>query len=76
MDIPKQWYWCGKKCHLVQIIKDGDVEIVVYKHWLKTRQRWNYVTEERWLVEMSIDAERTILTAKQNNTGAEEAGNG
>lgn len=65
MDIPKQWYWCGKKCHLVKIIKDDDIDIVVYKHWLKTRQNWNYVAEERWLVEISIDAERTIMAGKQ-----------
>jgi hypothetical protein len=64
MDIPKQWYWCGKKCHLVQIIKDGDAEIVVYKHWLKTRQYWNYVAEERWIVEMQIEKEKEIQTGR------------
>lgn len=57
MDIPKQWYWCGKKCHLVQIAKDGDIDIVVYKKWLKNRQCWNYVAEERWLVEIQIQKE-------------------
>ncbi|VTP12680.1 hypothetical protein PUATCC27989T_00492 [Phytobacter ursingii] len=57
MDIPKTWYW-GNKCHLVQIIKDGDEEIVIYKHWMRHRQRWNYVAEERWLVEHMIQREK------------------
>lgn len=46
-----------EKCHLVQIIKDGDAEIVVYKQWIKTRQHWNYVAEERWLIEIQIEKE-------------------
>lgn len=58
MEIPDQWHWCGKKCHLVQNIKDGDSDIVVYKHWLKSRQSWNYVAEERWLVEIQIEKEK------------------
>lgn len=58
MEIPKTWYWCRKKCHLIQIINDGETEIVVYKQWLKTRQRWTYIAEERWLVEHQIQREK------------------
>jgi hypothetical protein len=37
--------------------KDGDDEIVVYKNWIRSSQRWNYVVEERWQVEVMIQQE-------------------
>ena len=57
MDMPKIWHLRKQKCHLVQIIKDGDDEIVVYKNWIRSSQRWNYVVEERWQVEIMIQQE-------------------
>lgn len=55
MKIPKKWEFAGQKRHLVSELTDGDTEIVVFKYWLKHKQRWVYSAEERWLIERELD---------------------
>lgn len=53
--LPVTWMWRGQKQHLVSESMDGETRLVTYKHWLKTKQRWSYVTEERWIVDLTIE---------------------
>ena len=46
-DIPKSWYWRGRKRHLVTEVTDGDKQVLVYKEWSANKQRWIYHAEER-----------------------------
>jgi hypothetical protein len=54
MTIPKEWRWRDKKRHLVAEIKDGETELVVYKQWLKVKQRWDYKTETKSIIEFEL----------------------
>lgn len=54
MTIPKEWRWRDEKRHLVAEIKDGETELVVYKRWLKVKQRWDYKTETRSIIEFEL----------------------
>ena len=53
--LPVTWMWRGQKQHLVSESMDGDTKLVTYKHWLKYKQKWVYVTEERWLVDYTLE---------------------
>jgi len=53
--LPVTWMWRGQKQHLVSESMDGETKLVTYKHWLKSKQKWAYVTEERWLVELTLE---------------------
>lgn len=40
---PSQWRSASNELrHTVQIIRDGEVELVISKTWAPTRQRWLY----------------------------------
>lgn len=54
-ELPVTWMWRGQKQHLVSESTDGETKLVTYKHWLKSKQRWAYVTEERWLVDYTLE---------------------
>ena len=54
MQLPSTWKSRGQKNHLVTEFADGDTTLVVYKFWLRRKQRGSYVTEERWLVEYEL----------------------
>lgn len=47
-DLPKSWLLNGVRYHLVCEHKDGDEHVVVHKHWLKSKQRWEYGADEKW----------------------------
>lgn len=61
MQIPKEWRWCNEKRHLVAEIKDGETELVVYKYWLNSKQRWCYKTDTRKIIEYELE-----LMAREN----------
>ena len=46
----KTWRNRYGKCHLVTEFNDGD-DMVVYKYWLKNKQRWAYDVTPKWLLE-------------------------
>lgn len=50
----KTWAEYGTRHHLVCECADGDTELVTHKYWRKHKQRWEYVTEERKIVEARI----------------------
>lgn len=54
MDIPKSWTWRDEKRHLVAFVKDEGTELVVYKHWLTSKQRWAYRTEPKAIIEYEL----------------------
>jgi hypothetical protein len=54
MTIPKEWHWRDEKRHLVAEIKDGETELVVYKRWLKVKQRWDYKAETKSIIEFEL----------------------
>lgn len=54
MDIPKSWTWRDEKRHLVALINDEVTELVVYKHWLSSKQRWAYKTEPKSIIEYEL----------------------
>ena len=54
MDIPKSWTWRDEKRHLVALINDEETELVVYKHWLSSKQRWAYKTEPKSIIEYEL----------------------
>ena len=54
MDIPKSWTWRDEKRHLVDLINDEETELVVYKHWLSSKQRWAYKTEPKSIIEYEL----------------------
>lgn len=54
MTIPKEWHWRDEKRHLVSEIKDGETELVVYKRWMKIKQRWDYKTETKSIIEFEL----------------------
>ncbi len=54
MDIPSSWIWRDEKRHLVAEINDGEMELVVYKSWLSSQQRWAYKTEPRSAIEFEL----------------------
>jgi len=60
MTIPKTWLVGKKKHHLVSMLNDGEVELVVYKYWLQSKQRWLYLTEEREVVEMELELVKSL----------------
>ncbi|KFH99875.1 hypothetical protein GR02_07735 [Escherichia coli] len=55
MQIPKEWRWCNEKRHLVAEIKDGETELVVYKYWINSKQRWCYKTDTRKIIEYELE---------------------
>lgn len=55
MSIPKIWYWRDEKRHLVAELNDGDIELVVYKYWISSRQIWSYKTETKKIIEYEIE---------------------
>jgi hypothetical protein len=57
MDMPKDMALAKAEMPSRSNHKDGDDEIVVYKNWIRSSQRWNYVVEERWQVEVMIQQE-------------------
>jgi hypothetical protein len=54
MNIPSSWHWRDVKRHLVAEINDGDEKLVVYKLWLPTKQRWEYKTEPKSIIEFEL----------------------
>jgi hypothetical protein len=54
MTIPSSWHSLGAKRHLVAEINDGDEQLVVYKYWLVTKQRWEYKTEPKSIIEFEL----------------------
>ncbi len=52
--IPSGWTWCGKKRHLVGEIQDGHTKLVIYKHWLEGKRRWEYKAEPRYIIELEL----------------------
>ena len=52
--IPSTWKWNNEKRHLVAEINDGDTPLVVYKHWLSSKQRWAYKTEPKSIIEYEL----------------------
>ena len=53
-DVPKTWKGIAGKCHLVEIIKDGNQEIVVFKYYRSAKQRWEYKAQPKELTLYSI----------------------
>lgn len=54
MNIPERWGWREETRHLVAEIKDGEVDLVVYKQWLPSKQRWAYKTEPKSIIEFEL----------------------
>lgn len=54
MDIPKSWRWGNSRYRLVAEHYDGSVQLVIYKHWVKSKQCWQYFTDERSSVEWKL----------------------
>lgn len=59
MKIPKTWRRHfipeGEKCHFVQCICDGGYTLIVYKIWFRSRKRWGYFIEPKWLLEIQLE---------------------
>ena len=54
---PKTWRRfrnpASEKCHLVAEIEDDNGEkLIAYKWWGKSKQRWQYEIEPRWIMNM------------------------
>lgn len=47
--VPKTWkhYHYGK-AHRVDIINDGELDLIVYKYWRKNKKGWEYGVMPRW----------------------------
>lgn len=59
-DTPKTWTDSfGYKRHLVSECLDGEKHLVVSKYWARSKQRWKYACEERWMVDFQIDIQKT-----------------
>lgn len=54
MSIPSTWTWRDEKRHLVAEINDGETQLVVYKHWLRSRQEWAYKIEPKSIIEFEL----------------------
>ena len=53
--IPKKWRGAGGEVrHLVNLFKDGDNNMVVYKAWSKSNKAWSYKIEHKCIVEDTI----------------------
>lgn len=66
MALPKRWKNSRfELCHLITEIKDGDTELVISKRWYAGKKRWEYVCEEKWLVEWTIKQTRDYLKKKK-----------
>ena len=46
----KYFRYRGSKCHIVNIFKDGDLDLVVYKNWNKYTQSWEYECKNMFIV--------------------------
>lgn len=44
----------SNKCHKISEFKDGETALICYKNWNKSKNRWEYYTEEKWLVNHKI----------------------
>ena len=44
MIIPKKFKRIGDKklCHLVNVIMDGDTQLIIYKQWIPWKRYWVY----------------------------------
>jgi hypothetical protein len=44
MIIPKRFKRIGDKklCHLVDVIMDGDTQLIIYKQWIPWKKYWVY----------------------------------
>jgi len=54
---PKAWHEGKFKMHFVKEIIDGEYTMIVYKYYFKSRKRWNYKCEPKWLVDFVIEQE-------------------
>lgn len=55
MRIPLTWNWRDEKRHLVAEIKDGETELVIYKIWITSKQKWSYKTEPKSTIEFELN---------------------
>ena len=66
----KCWHDChGFKCHSLQIMFDGDEELIAYKYWRKHKKRWEYCLEPLWFIEYMQE-----LKEKSNQNKGEDHG--
>ena len=44
MKIPKRFKRIGDKklCHTIDVVYDGDVQIIIYKQWIPWKKYWVY----------------------------------
>lgn len=47
MSMLTTWRHGNKKYHFVAEIKDGEVTVLVCKWWRASKQRWEYIAEEK-----------------------------
>lgn len=47
----KKFRYLNRLCHHVRTINDGELTLVVFKRWEKTKQRWRYEVEAKWVLD-------------------------
>lgn len=52
--LPRSWHQFGQKRHLLDVISDGEKQIVVSKVWRRSKQCWGYFAEPRWLIDIEL----------------------
>lgn len=62
MKIPKTWHdVSGMKRHFIGIIQDRDEKLVASKWWRPSKQRWEYVLEKDYIVNLNITLRENSL---------------
>ena len=45
----------GTKCHIANVFKEGDEEVVTYRYWISHKKRWCFVTDFKELFLIAFD---------------------
>lgn len=54
-----------RKAHFVGQIFDGNERLIVYKEWIKFKQRWEYSIERAWLLKYEFSAFKETVKVYQ-----------